>query len=136
MHGDLFDFRSPWESGQLVENIGKVGTWRLLHRLVAHHVDLVVEIATNVVWGVWIPASSASSFFISATLAIGVVRQVRIALVGGFAILSDAVVANMKDLAPEPRREEGQLEIVSVEPSEYDPGLSSKMSWMESSRIW
>lgn len=31
MHGDLFDLRSPWESGQLIENNGEVGAWRLLH---------------------------------------------------------------------------------------------------------
>jgi hypothetical protein len=48
---------------------------------------------------------------------IDVLHQASIALVGGFAILGDTIVADMKDIAPESRRERGQLETVSVEPS-------------------
>ena len=104
---DLFGLQSPWESGQFVEDNGKVSARCLLHRLVAYHVELFVDMAAHAGWAVLIPISLVSSFFVSATLVIDVLRQASIALVGGFAILGDAVMADMKDLAPESRWKRG-----------------------------
>jgi hypothetical protein len=42
MRLDFLDFRSQWELLQLVENNIEVGTWHLLHRLVANHVKLIL----------------------------------------------------------------------------------------------
>jgi hypothetical protein len=69
-------------------------------------------------WAIWIPVSHVSGFFIPAMLAIDILRQASIVPVGGFTVLGDVVMADMKDLAPESRWEWGQLETVSVEPSE------------------
>jgi hypothetical protein len=102
VNADLFNLRSPWESGQLVEDNDEVGAWHLLHRVVTHYVELLVEVAANVRWAIWIPVSRASGFFIPATLAIGVLHHASIALASGFAILGDAIMANMKDLTPNP----------------------------------
>ena len=44
-------------------------------------------------------------FCILATLVIGVLRQTSFALFSGFAILGDAVVADVENHAPEPWRE-------------------------------
>jgi hypothetical protein len=104
--------------------------------LVAHHVKLFIEVATHAGWAVWIVVGHTSSFFVSTMLMIGVPRQASITLFGGFAISSDTIMTDMKDLAPESQRKRGQLETVSMEPSEYVPGLSSKMSLIESPRIW
>ena len=41
-------------------------------------------------------------FCISATLAIGVLRQMSFALFSGFTVFGDAVVANVENHAPEP----------------------------------
>jgi hypothetical protein len=46
-------------------------------------------------------------FGISAMLSIGVLREASIMLLGGFAFLSKAVVADVKDPAPKPWRESG-----------------------------
>jgi hypothetical protein len=102
---------------QLVENNGEIGAWCLLHRLVAHHVELLVEVTALAGWTVQIPVSRAIGFLILSTLAVGVLRQARIMLFGNFTVLGDAVVADMKDLALESQQKRGQLEMVSVEPS-------------------
>lgn len=72
MCGDLFDFWSLQESSQLSESNREVGTWGLLHQLVAHHVKFLFEIATDTVWGIWIPIGRMSGFFIPAMLAVDV----------------------------------------------------------------
>jgi hypothetical protein len=74
MRLDFLDFRSQWELLQLVENDIEVGTWRLLHRLVANHVKLILQIAMRTVQGIRIPVSPAGSFFILTVLMIGVLR--------------------------------------------------------------
>ena len=96
---DLLAFWSPRELLQLVVNNGEIGAWRLLHRLVAHHVKLLLQIATMV--AVCILVGPMGTFSASMTLAIGVLRQASVALIGSFAISGDAVMANMKNHAPE-----------------------------------
>lgn len=56
----------------------------------------------DAVWGIWIPIGHMGGFFVSTTLAIGVLRQASIALVSGFAILGDAIVADMEELTSKP----------------------------------
>lgn len=109
MRGDLFNFWSPWEIFQLVnKNNGNIGASRLLHRLIAHHVELVLQITASAMWGIGIPISSVGGFFISVSLAIGVLRQAGIVLVDDFTIFGDAVMTDMKDLAPQsPAEREG-----------------------------
>ena len=70
--------------------------------VVSHHVKLLVEIAIDMVWGVQISIGRTSSFFVLASLVVGVLRHASIALVGGLAILGDAAMADMEKLAPEP----------------------------------
>lgn len=45
------------------------------------------------------PICCKSSFFILATLVVGILRQAGIVLIDGLAILGDAVMANIKKLA-------------------------------------
>ena len=85
-----------------MESNSKVGTWCLLHRLVAHHVKLLVEIVIDVVWGVQISIGRMGGFFVPVTLAVGVLRQASIVLVDGLTILGDAIMANMEQIALEP----------------------------------
>ena len=70
-----------------------------MHWLVSHHVELILQIAACAMRGVRIPVNSAGDFFISAMLTIDVLRQASIALFDGFAVLGDAVMADMKDPA-------------------------------------
>ena len=39
---DLLEFWSRWELLHLIENDDEIGAWRLLHRLIAHHVKLIL----------------------------------------------------------------------------------------------
>jgi hypothetical protein len=64
------------------------------------------------------PISRAIDFLVLATLAVGVLYQARITLFGGFTVLGDAVVAERKILPPNLGEKGGQLEMISVEPSE------------------
>ena len=82
-----------------MESNSKVGTWRLLHPLVAQHVELI---AIDAVWGVRISIVCTSGFFVLSSLAVTIPRQVSITLVGGLTIHGDAVVADMEKLTPEP----------------------------------
>ena len=99
MRGDLFDLQSSWESSQLVENNSEVGAWHLLHRLVAHHVEFLIEVVAHAEWAVWIPIGLSNGFFVPVMLAIDILRQASITLISGFAILRDTVV---EELTPEP----------------------------------
>jgi hypothetical protein len=57
------------------------------------------------VQGVRIPVSPEGGFFILASLTIDILRQACIALVEGFTISSDAVMADVVDPAPKSRQE-------------------------------
>ena len=78
----------------------QIGARRLLHLLVVHHEELLLEI-TSERW--WVTSGSLGGifcFFIVTSLAISVPGFVLTTLNTGFSIDSNAVVANHKKLSP------------------------------------
>ena len=73
----------------------QIGARCLLHLLVVHHEELLLEIMSK---GRWV--TSGFCFFIMTSLAISVLGLVLAALDTGFSIDSDAVVANHEEFSP------------------------------------
>jgi len=76
----------------------QIGAWRLLHLLVVHHEELLLEIMSErrrVTSG-----SLDGVFFIATPLAIGVFGFTVTALDIGLSIDSNAIVANHEELSP------------------------------------
>ena len=92
--------RRWWESSQLVGGHSQIGAWRLLHSLIVHHEELLLEIM-----GERRRATSGSlggifCFFIATSLVISVPSFTLMALDTGLSIDSNAIMANHEKLSP------------------------------------
>ena len=101
-HLDLWSVR---EFVELVESDSEIGAWSLIDWLVANHVKCLFQIVLMAGRATTILIGRLGYFCISAMLAIGVLRQMSFALFSVFAILGDAVMADVENHAPEPQRE-------------------------------
>jgi len=89
-----------WESSQLVGGHSQIGARCLLHLLVVHHEELLLEI-TSERWRVTSGSlGGIFCFFMATSLAISVPGFTLTALDTDFSIDSNTVVANHKKLSP------------------------------------
>ena len=89
---------------ELIESNGEIGAWGLVDRLVAHHVELL-QITPMVRWAMSIHVAPMGHLCVSVMLAIGVLRQASVVLIGGFAIPGGAIMADVENHATKPWKE-------------------------------
>ena len=98
-HLNLEYLRRWWESSQLVGGHSQIGARRLLHLLVVHHEELLLEITSER----WRLTSGSLGgifyFFIAMSLAISIPGFTLTVLDTSFSIDSNAVVANHEKLS-------------------------------------
>ena len=89
-----------WESSQFVGGHSQIGARRLLHLLVVHHKELLLEIAGEEQRTTTSDLSGIFGFLLAMPLVIGVPGFALTALDTCFSIDGDAIVAKHKELSP------------------------------------